>query len=61
MSVGKCFGLGDVTTWHNTSMLSGTHPDANKYVGESFFDGKNYKSILECLDGGKCSFLMFHD
>ena len=55
MSFGGCLGLGDRKTSLQSSTVNNDGPDSNKYIGKSFFQDKNYQSILECLDGGMLS------
>jgi hypothetical protein len=55
MSLGGCLGLGDRMTSLQSTTIYNNGPELNKYIGDSFFQGKNYRSILECLDGGTLS------
>lgn len=38
---------------HRPTLSDNEFPGMNSYMGESFFDKENFRSILECLDGGK--------
>ncbi len=59
MQFGACIGLDEIIDSHSSRFISGSHHGKNLYIGQNFFDDKNYQAILDCLDGGKLSFSLF--
>ncbi|CAF4244853.1 unnamed protein product, partial [Rotaria sp. Silwood2] len=52
-SLMACTGYSTTLTTSDRPTSANKSPSrGDKYYGKQFFDDKNYKSILECLDGG---------
>ncbi|CAF0888664.1 unnamed protein product [Rotaria sordida] len=50
MNLKACTGCTDSSTTSHPNSASRSPSRIDKYYGKKFFDDKNYKSILECLD-----------
>ncbi|CAF0870698.1 unnamed protein product [Rotaria sordida] len=51
MNLKACTGCTDSSTTSRPNSASRSPSRIDKYYGKNFFDDKNYKSTLECLDG----------
>ncbi|CAF0863604.1 unnamed protein product [Rotaria sordida] len=51
MNLKACTGCTDSSTTSHPNSARRSPSRIDKYYGKKFFDDKNYKSILECLDG----------
>ncbi len=55
MNLGACVGYTGTLATHRLSIGNSDYTKVNRYNGKSFFDNKNYRWIIKCLDDGTFS------
>ncbi len=53
MNLGACVGYTSSLTNNRLSIGNNDYYGTNICNGKSFFDGKNYRWIIKCIDDGK--------
>jgi hypothetical protein len=53
MNLGACVGYKGALATHRLSITNRNSNMVTLYSDKKFFDGKNYRWIIQCLDGGK--------
>ena len=58
MSIGACVGIKDALAASRLANGNADNYQLNQYIGKSFYEGENFRAVIECLDEGKFYFIV---